>query len=164
MANLWKRWWFRALMGLLATPFVTSAGAFPVFISIGFLVDGYIDWSELAKIFPTFSLAEIAVVILPWIAMEIGNRQRRRPLSPGLTAAWLCLSSACLAGLIALLYAFRTWFPTAHVDALMSDIRTGLPISLIVYIAPFLLAWLTIRPLIVRWANAAGVADNAAVF
>ncbi|MBW8880705.1 MAG: hypothetical protein JF615_04545 [Asticcacaulis sp.] len=164
MANLWKRWWFRALIGALTAPLVMGAGTFPVLLVMGFLVDGYVNWSAAAMMFPVLSLVEVAAAVLPWIAMEIGNRQRKRPLSPRLTAAWLSLSSAYLAGLVGLMVQFGTWFPATHLGVLMRDIRTGLPIALTVYVLPFVLAWLTVRPFVVRWVNAAGAAERAAIF
>ena len=164
MSNLWERWWFRALIGLLATPFAMGAGCYPILLALALPAEGYINWWAALTALPALSLIEIGLAVLPWIVMEVGNRQRRRPLPPGLTAAWLALSSAYLTALILLMMQCGRWFPEIHLDALMEGVGTGLPISLAVYVAPFVLAWFTVRPFIVRWAATAGEVDRAGIF
>ena len=149
MGGLWRKWWFRLVLGIVATPvIVTIAGKMGEIVSLIGSPDFAAQVHDQLTLFPKqpmlIAIVELAFVLPLWIGVEVSNARRKLPLPPLITALCIGLLSFCF--VLGLECVLRTDFGGGGTDIAPFGIDAG-----IVYLGSSAVTIAIVQPLIRGW-------------
>lgn len=101
--SLWDRWWVRFPAYMIGTPLIVTAANLTVIIAIVFLSSG--RFADLSGVHSWRSMLvvigiEMVPLLVPLIAVELGNRRRGQAVPPALCALFVAIFAAAGLGMV----------------------------------------------------------------